>query len=107
MSRYKLGIALVLLVCGAAVGWAMPRRGSQDGERLFGWVSGLVASRFVDSLDQSDIYEKAARGLLGQLHDPYANLFPRPRSPKTSTWPTKASTPGSGCCWKRETRAPW
>jgi len=82
MRRTTVAVAAVLLASGAALGWAMPRHAAQgeDGERLFSWVSQLVATRFVDSLDPSDIYEKAARGLLGQLHDPYANLFPPQKS---------------------------
>lgn len=77
MQGFKYARAVALLASAAAVGWAMPHRAqSPDGARLFGWVSRLVASDFVDSLDQSEIYAKAARGLLTQLHDPYANLFP-------------------------------
>jgi carboxyl-terminal processing protease len=82
MRRTTIAVAAVLLASGAALGWAMPRHAAhdQDGERLFSWVSELVATHFVDSLDQSDIYERAARGLITQLHDPYANLFPPQRS---------------------------
>ena len=82
MRRSTIAVAAVLLASGAALGWAMPRhtQANRDGERLFSWVSELVASRFVDSLDQSDIFEKAARGLIAQLHDPYANLFPPQKS---------------------------
>jgi len=82
MRRTTIAAAAVLLASGAALGWVVPRHGAQseDGERLFSWVSELVATHFVDSLDQSDIYEKAARGLLGQLHDPYANIFPPQKS---------------------------
>ena len=40
----------------------MPRAllGFKDGQRLFQDVFGLVATRFVDSLDASAVYEKAA-----------------------------------------------
>lgn len=83
MRRTTIAVAAALLASGAALGWAMPRHASakdEDGERLFSWVSELVATHFVDSLDQSDIYEKAARGLITQLHDPYANIFPPQKS---------------------------
>ncbi|HYK10399.1 MAG TPA: S41 family peptidase [Gemmatimonadales bacterium] len=83
MRRTTIAAAVGLLASGAVLGWAMPRHQgseSRDGERLFSWVSELVATHFVDSLDQSDIYEKAARGLITQLHDPYANIFPPQKS---------------------------
>jgi carboxyl-terminal processing protease len=35
----------------------------------------LVAQRFVDTLPTSDVYEKAADGLVTQLNDPYSELF--------------------------------
>ena len=82
MRRTTVAAAALLLASGALLGWAMPRHQAvdRDGERLFSWVSELVATHFVDSLDQSDIYEKAARGLITQLHDPYANIFPPQKS---------------------------
>ncbi len=83
MRRTTIAAAAVLLASGAVLGWAMPRHQApetRDGERLFSWVSELVATHFVDSLDQSDIYERAARGLITQLHDPYANIFPPQKS---------------------------
>lgn len=41
------------------------------GARLFDQVLGAVATRFVDSLDAEDIYDKAVTGLLRELNDPY------------------------------------
>ena len=35
----------------------------------------LVAGRFVDSLSEAALYERAARGLVSQLDDPYAALY--------------------------------
>ncbi len=42
-----------------------------SGARLFDQVASAVAHRFVDSLDVSDIYERAVNGLLRELHDPH------------------------------------
>jgi carboxyl-terminal processing protease len=42
---------------------------------LLGQVLDLVQSRFVDSLEEGALYEKAARGLIGQLQDPYSELL--------------------------------
>ena len=35
----------------------------------------LVSDRYVDTLPTSDVYEKAARGLVKELNDPYSELF--------------------------------
>jgi len=73
-----VGAVLVPLVAGAFV---VQERGALDGGRLFGQVLDLVESRYVDSVDAAMLYEKAARGLVGQLQDPYSELF----SPKQLT----------------------
>ncbi|HEX7050035.1 MAG TPA: S41 family peptidase [Longimicrobiales bacterium] len=73
--HHKLGIALA---CAAAafvvVGFLLPAQ-QRPGPRLFQEVFTLVSSRFVDSLDVSALYEKAARGLVEELDDPYASLY--------------------------------
>jgi carboxyl-terminal processing protease len=56
-------------------------RASREGVRLFSQVLDLVNSRFVDSVNTADLYEKAARGLVNQLQDPYSELM----SPKQLT----------------------
>ena len=72
------GLVLVPLVAGAFV---VQDRAGVDGGRLFGQVLDLVESRYVDSVDAAMLYEKAARGLVAQLQDPYSELF----SPKQLT----------------------
>ncbi len=47
-----------------------PRR-ADGGARLFDQVLSAVATRYVDSLDATDIYDKAVTGLLRELKDPY------------------------------------
>lgn len=70
---YALGIAVAApLAAGAFV---LQDRATQDGGRLLGQVLDLVQSRFVDSMPDADLYEKAARGLVGQLQDPYSELL--------------------------------
>ncbi len=44
--------------------------------RLFEQVLSIVASRYVDSLQQGAIFEKAAHGLVRELNDPYSELLP-------------------------------
>jgi carboxyl-terminal processing protease len=43
--------------------------------RLFEQVLSIVASRYVDSLKEPAIFEKAARGLVRELNDPYSELL--------------------------------
>jgi carboxyl-terminal processing protease len=74
--RRHAPIAIALLLATAALtGFVQLDARRQAGQQLFQDVLGLVATRFVDSLDVSSVYEKAAEGLLTQLNDPYAELY--------------------------------
>ena len=66
------GIVAAPLLVG---GFVFQERATADGARLFGQVLDLVSSRFVDTVDAGQLYEKAARGLVGQLQDPYSELM--------------------------------
>lgn len=46
-----------------------------DGSRLFARVLRMVEQHAVDSLGSTEIYERAARGLVKNLNDPYADLY--------------------------------
>jgi carboxyl-terminal processing protease len=46
-----------------------------DGPRLFARVKQMVEQHAVDSLSNTEIYEMAARGLVKNLNDPYADLY--------------------------------
>ena len=67
-----IGLLAIPLFAGAFV---IQERGAQSGARLFDQVLSLVAERYVDSVDVGALYEKAARGLIAQLKDPYAELY--------------------------------
>lgn len=56
-------------------GFVVQERASRDGVRLFEQVMSVVGDRFVDSVSASILYEKAARGLLRELKDPYTELY--------------------------------
>jgi len=71
----KLAIASAALLPLVVSAFVVQERASADGGRLFGQVLDLVESRFVDSVDAGMLYEKAARGLVSQLQDPYSELF--------------------------------
>jgi carboxyl-terminal processing protease len=66
------GIVAAPLLVG---GFVFQERATADGARLFGQVLDLVSSRFVDTVNAAQLYEKAARGLVGQLQDPYSELM--------------------------------
>lgn len=72
-SRVALiGIALLPVVAGGAV---LQARSTYEGAQLFDQVRSLVSSRFVDTVGDADLYEKAARGLVEELNDPYSELL--------------------------------
>jgi carboxyl-terminal processing protease len=60
-------------IIGALVASA---RQQNQGERLFSDVLSVISSRFVDPINRSELLNKAAVGLLDQLNDPYAHLYP-------------------------------
>ncbi len=71
--RRSVGAALVLPV--VVGGFALQAWGGRDGEQMFHEVVSRVATMGLDSLSDAELYEKAARGLLVQIGDPYADLF--------------------------------
>ncbi len=76
MSRYRrhfIAAALVLpLIAGAFV---QQNTGTLESARLLEQVMQLVSNRFVDTLNAAQLYEKAARGLVQELNDPYTTLL--------------------------------
>ncbi len=73
--------ALALLVAGFVAGAALLRRAAVPEAplrptRLFEQVLTHVRRYGVDSLAESELYRRAADGLLGQLEDEYATLLP-------------------------------
>ncbi len=76
MPRFpKAAVAGLLLIPIFAGAFVIQERGAQSGAKLFDQVLSLVADRYVDSVDVGALYEKAARGLIAQLKDPYAELY--------------------------------
>jgi carboxyl-terminal processing protease len=72
----KIRLILVILVAGSMGAVLASARQQNRGEQLFRDVLQVVSSRYVEPLDGSEILEKAAKGLLDQLDDPYAHLYP-------------------------------
>lgn len=72
--RRKLAAFAVILLPLLAGGFLLQSRASREGALLLDQVLSLVSDRFVDTLPQGVIYEKAARGLVRELNDPYTEL---------------------------------
>ena len=73
MAKIRMAIVAVSALLGAVLASA---RQQNEGERLFTDVLSVVSSRFVDPINRADLLNKAAVGLLDQLNDPYAHLYP-------------------------------
>ena len=71
----QLAIAAALGLPLLAGGFLLGARSTRDSARLFDQVLQAVSSRYVDSMPQADLYEKAARGLVREIQDPYAALY--------------------------------
>ncbi len=71
----KVGFAAVLATAFAMGGFILPDRQEQPGPELFRDVLTLVSTRFIDTLEVSEVYERAAEGLVQRLEDPYASLY--------------------------------
>jgi carboxyl-terminal processing protease len=66
------GVVLLPLVAG---GFMLQSRAMRGGQLLLDQVLSLVGERFVDSLETGQLYERAARGLVKELNDPYSELL--------------------------------
>jgi carboxyl-terminal processing protease len=68
-----LGIALGLPLVGGA--FLLQTKEPADGARLFSQVLQKIEDNAVDSLSRNAVFERAARGLVKNLNDPYADLY--------------------------------
>jgi carboxyl-terminal processing protease len=73
-------IALVAVISFLSGGWLLQRGVASDGNvyqqaRLFDDVLGHVSTYYVDSIGETDLYQKATHGMLEQLKDPYSVLL--------------------------------
>jgi carboxyl-terminal processing protease len=73
-------IATVSVISFLSGGWLLQRGAATGGNvyqqaRLFDDVLGHVSAYYVDSLGETDLYQKATEGMLEQLQDPYSVLL--------------------------------
>jgi len=71
----RLAIAAALLLPLGAGAFAVQERATANSARLFDQVLSIVGDRFVDSIATGALYEKAARGMVEELRDPYSELY--------------------------------
>ena len=74
-SRIALVGTAVVVLPVAVGGFMLQRREATDAARLFAQVFARIAADAVDSVTPDAMYEKAARGLVKSLNDPYADLY--------------------------------
>lgn len=86
------GVVVLPLVAG---GFMLQSRVIRGGEALLDQVVQLVGERYVDTLATGQLYEKAARGLVKELNDPYSELF-TPKELKAFTTNTAGHYGGLG-----------
>src|SRR3954452_4820704 len=91
----KFALASVVVLPLVAGGFMLQSRVVRGGEALLDQVLQLVSERYVDTLDQGQLYEKAARGLVKELNDPYSELF-TPKELKAFTTNTGGRYGGLG-----------
>ncbi len=73
-------IVLVAILSFLSGGWLLQRGVASGGNvyqqaRLFDDVLGHVSAYYVDSIGETDLYDRATRGMLEQLKDPYSVLL--------------------------------
>src|ERR1700722_7696997 len=75
--RFRVRTALVATVPLLAAGFLVRGAAIRRGADLFSEVFSLVRRDAVDSVGPDALYEKAARGLVHAIGDPYAELYTR------------------------------
>jgi carboxyl-terminal processing protease len=81
MKQQRWGlIVLVAVISFVTGGWLLQRGVASGGNvyqqaRLFDDVLGHVSAYYVDSIGETDLYDRATRGMLEQLKDPYSVLL--------------------------------
>jgi carboxyl-terminal processing protease len=76
------GLIAILALSIISGGWLLRRKAAPEGTvyqqaRLFENVVASIHTHYIDSLDEGDLYQTAAKGLVTSLHDPYAELLTR------------------------------
>jgi carboxyl-terminal processing protease len=96
MRRFRTVTATTLLVVPiVAGGFLMQERPVHATAHLFEQVVDLVSRQYVDSVNMSALYEKAAKGMVRELNDPYSELM-TPKASESFTRGTGGRYGGTG-----------
>src|SRR3954464_14817206 len=76
------GLTALVVLSILSGGWLLRRKAAPDGSvyqqaRLFENVVASIHSHYIDSIGEGDLYQNAAKALVGSLRDPYAELLSR------------------------------
>ncbi|CAN5744362.1 hypothetical protein BH23GEM9_BH23GEM9_11120 [soil metagenome] len=76
MRRIRTGLTVVMITIPVLVGgWALRGNLPESGPRLFAQVLQIVGRDAIDGISEDEAYRRAARGLVEQLGDAYAELY--------------------------------
>jgi carboxyl-terminal processing protease len=77
MARFRRFAVVGVLVAVPLIarGFLLKPQAAQEGPLLLEQVFQLVSNRFVDTLKDTQLFEKAAHGLVRELNDPYSELL--------------------------------
>ena len=77
MARFRRYAALgaIIAIPVVASGFLLQSRSATQSPMLLEQVFSIVSRRFVDTLQDSQLFEKAAHGLVRELNDPYSELL--------------------------------
>src|SRR4029079_9152340 len=105
MSRMRTAaVTTLLLVPIVAGGFLLQAPATRTSVRLFDQVRTLVETRYVDSLKDGAILEKAARGMVRELNDPYSELL-TPKESEGFNRSTNGRYGGTGMLLEQQTGA--
>src|SRR5690348_6276335 len=105
MSRMRTAaVTTLLLVPIVAGGFLLQAPATRTSARLFDQVRTLVETRYVDSLKDGAILEKAARGMVRELNDPYSELL-TPKESEGFNRSTNGRYGGTGMLLEQQTGA--
>lgn len=95
-------VATLLLVPIVAGGFLLQEPAARSSAHLFEQVRTLVETRYVDSLQDNQVFEKAARGMVKELNDPYSELL-TPRESDSFNRNTNGRYGGTGMLLEQQT----
>src|SRR2546423_6615086 len=98
-------VTTLLLVPIVAGGFLLQEPPARASAHLFDQVRSLVTTRYVDSLKDTQVFEKAARGMVKELNDPYSELL-SPKESDTFNRSTNGRYGGTGMLLEQQPGAP-